>query len=78
MKYQIAEHRLENLLQRDKVNDPERVCEILRGEISSAINSYLTLSNPIQVRFHKDGERLIFSVEIEAERVKSFGYMPTI
>lgn len=76
MKYQIAETRLENILQRDKMNDPERVCEILKGELSSVIEGYISLSKPIEVRFKKEGERMLFSVEIDAERVKSFGYLP--
>jgi septum formation topological specificity factor MinE len=76
MRYQIAENRLENILQRDKVNDPQRVCEILKSEINSAIGGFLTLSHPIDVRFKKDGERIIFDVEIAVERVKSFGYLP--
>ena len=76
MRYHIAENRLENILQRDTVNDPQRVCEILKGEINNAIGSFLSLSRPLEIRFRKDGERMIFSVEIEVERVKSFGYLP--
>ena len=76
MRYHIAENRIENILQRDKVNDPQRVCEILKGEINNAIGSFLSLSRPLEIRFRKDGERMIFSVEIEVERVKSFGYLP--
>ena len=55
MRYHIAENRLENILQRDKVNDPQRVCEILKGEINNAIGSFLSLFLPIVIRFPKVG-----------------------
>ncbi len=76
MQAKIAQNRLENILQRDKITDPDRVCEILKGELQSVIEAYINLAQPISVRFHKEGERMLFNVEIEASRVKSFGYLP--
>ncbi len=76
MEYIIAESRLENLLQRDKSFDMTRVCEVLKGEISPIAQQYLTLCQPVVVRFKKEGEKLCFSIEIEATRVKPFGYLP--
>ena len=76
MEYVIANTRLENLLGRDKCYDMERMCEVLKGEIAPVIENFITTAHPINVRFRKEGERMLFSVEIEALRVKPFGYMP--
>ena len=76
MEYIIADKRLENLLQRDKSFDMMRVCEVLKGEIAPTISQYLNLSKPINVRFKKEGDKLLFLIEVEAIRVKPFGYLP--
>lgn len=77
MRIKIAENRLENILQRDKISDPDRICEILKGELTSVIQGYINLAKPLDIRFHREGEHMIFSIEFEAERVKSFGYLPS-
>ncbi len=76
MKYQIMEQRLNMVLERDKCSDPDRVCEILKGELSPVIANYIELNKDVEVRFRKIGERLLFQVEIEASRLRPFGYLP--
>ena len=68
--------RLSALLRKDKCENPQFVCEVLKGELEPIIANYITLSSPINVRFRKFGEKLLFSVEIDAERVRAFGYIP--
>ena len=70
MEYIIAESRLENLLQRDKSFDMTRVCEVLKGEISPIAQQYLTLCQPLVVRFKKEGEKLCFKVNEEGVSVR--------
>lgn len=79
MNYQIGEasiNRLSTLLRKDKCENPQYVCEILKGELEPIIANYISLSSPINVRFRKFGEKLLFSVEIDAERIRPFGYIP--
>lgn len=75
MDYQIMAGRLASVLERDKYNDPEHVCEVLKGELGPILEGYLQLEN-LAVRYKKLGDRLQFNVEINAQRVKPFGYLP--
>ena len=79
MNYVINEpsvNRLSTLLRRDKCENPQYICEVLKGELEPIIAQYISLTNPVNVRFRKFGEKLLFSVEIDAERIKPFGYIP--
>lgn len=75
MDYKIAK-RLEYILNNDKISDPQSVCEILKVEIKPIIENYLTLQNDIVVRFKKVNNKNIFFIELEANRIKPFGYIP--
>ncbi len=75
MRYQIAS-RLEEILTEDKFCDPQHVCEVLKEEIEPIAKNYLALNNDIKVRYRKDGEKSIFFIEMTAERIKPFGYVP--
>lgn len=76
MKFQIMEQRLNSVLERDKCYAPEYVCEILKGELSPLIQNYIELNSDLSVRFKKVGDKLTFNVEIDALRVRPFGYLP--
>lgn len=79
MNYEISEpsiNRLSTLLRKDKCDNPQYVCEVLKGELEPIIQNYISLSSPVNVRFRKFGEKLLFSVEIDAERIRPFGYIP--
>lgn len=69
-------NRLSSLLRKDKCDNPQFVCEVLRGELEPIIANYISLSSPVVVRFRKFNEKLLFSVEIDADRIKPFGYIP--
>lgn len=75
MKYEIMEQRLNSVLERDKCSDPQRICEILKGELSPIISNYIEPVD-IMVRFRKAGEKLTFDIEVETNRLKPFGYLP--
>lgn len=75
MNYQIMADRLSSVLERDKINDPQHICEILKGELSPIVAGYMQLEN-LAVRYKKQGDRLQFNVEIDAQRLKPFGYLP--
>lgn len=75
MDYKIAK-RLEYILNNDKISDPQSICEILKDEIKPIIENYLTLQNDIVVRFKKVNNKNIFFIELEANRIKPFGYIP--
>ncbi len=79
MNYEIKEpslNRLSTLLRKDKCDNPQYVCEVLKGELEPIIQNYISLSTPVNVRFRKFGEKLLFSIEIDAERIRPFGYIP--
>lgn len=76
MQFQIMEQRLNSVLERDKCYNPEQVCEILKGELSPLIRNYIELNSEVFVRYKKSGDKLTFQVEIDALRVRPFGYIP--
>ena len=75
MEYKIA-HRIQSVLNSDKISDPQTLCQVLRDEIKPIVENYLSLSKDFKVRFKKEEERNIFFIELEADRVKPFGYIP--
>ena len=75
MNYKI-ENRIEYILDNDKMNDPQILCDILRDEIKPIVENYLNLNSEIMVRFKKENNRNIFFVQIDADRIKPFGYIP--
>ena len=75
MDYKISK-RIDYILNEDKMCDPQRICNILKDELKPVIANYLTLKNDIIVRYRKDNNRNLFFIELDAERVKPFGYIP--
>lgn len=75
MRYQIAS-RIEEVLSVDKFGDPQHLCDVLQEEIQPIANNYLALNEDIKVRYRKDGDKNIFFIEMNASRIKPFGYLP--
>ena len=75
MLYKIQD-RMDYILNRDKICDPQRVCLLLQDELKPIVENYINIEKEIKVRFKKEGEKNIFFVEIEAQRIKPFGYIP--
>lgn len=75
MDYRIA-NRINYILDKDKMSSPQEVCKVIQDEIKPIIENYISLQNDIKVRFKKENNKNIFFVEIEAERIKPFGYIP--
>lgn len=75
MNYKI-QNRIENILNNDKMCDPQAVCELLKNEIKPIVENYLTLQNDLIVRFKKENNKNIFFIEFQAQRIKPFGYIP--
>ncbi len=75
MDYSIS-NRMEFILNKDKMCDPQRVCEILKEELKPIIENYISLKTEPMVRYKKEDNKNIFFIEINAERIKPFGYIP--
>ena len=75
MLYKIQD-RMEYMLEKDKIIDPQRICDLLQEEIKPLIENYINIQGDVKVRFKKENNRNIFFVEIEAKRIKPFGYIP--
>ena len=75
MDYSIS-NRVEFILNKDKIFDPQRVCDLLKEELKPLISNYLSLRSEPIVRFRKEDNRNIFFIELDAERIKPFGYIP--
>ncbi len=75
MDYQISK-RMDYILNQDKMCDPQRVCDILKEELKTVIENYIAIDGDFVVRFKKENNKNIFFIEISAERIKPFGYIP--
>ena len=75
MDYKITD-RLGFILENDKIKDPQYICEVLKDEIKPIVNNYINLQDEIKVRFKKENNKNKFLIEIDAERIKPFGYIP--
>ena len=75
MDYTIS-NRMEFILNKDKMFDPQRVCELLKEELKPVIANYISLRGEPIVRYRKEENRNIFFIELDAERIKPFGYIP--
>ena len=72
----IEEDRLMSMLSRDNAHSPERIRLVLSSEIQRVVRDYLELKEEIKVRYKMIDEEVIFMVEMRAERIKPFGYLP--
>lgn len=72
----IEEDRLVSILNKDNVNSPERTRLVLSSEIQRVVKDYLELTEEVKVRFKLVDEEIIFMVEMRADRIKPFGYLP--
>lgn len=75
MDYKIKD-RLEFILDNDKMKDPQYICEVLKDELQPIVNNYINLQDEIKVKFKKEDNKNKFLIEIDAERIKPFGYIP--
>lgn len=75
MDYKIAQ-RMQYILNNDKICDPQNVCQVLKDEIKPIVENYLSLNKDFRVRFKKEDNKNIFFIELEASRIKPFGYIP--
>lgn len=75
MNYKITE-RIEKILDCDKMGDCQYICDILKDEISPIVKNYIVTNEDIKVRFKKENNKNIFWIEIDANRIKPFGYLP--
>lgn len=75
MHYQISD-RIQNMMDCDKIINPQWVCHVLEEELKHIIENYLVVSKDMKVRFKKEGSKNIFFIEFEASRIKPFGYIP--
>ena len=74
----IEEDRLVTMLNRDNTNSPERTRLILTSEVQRVVRDYLELKEEIKVRFKLVDEEIVFMIEMRANRIKPFGYMPKV
>lgn len=74
----IEEDRLVTMLNRDNSNSPERTRLILTSEVQRVVRDYLELKEEIKVRFKLVDEEIVFMIEMRANRIKPFGYMPKV
>lgn len=72
----IEEDRLLTMLSRDNTNSPERTRLVLASEIQRVVKDYLELKEEVKVRFKLVDEEIVFMIEMRAERIKPFGYLP--
>ena len=75
MNYKILD-RMDYILEKDKLIDPQQMCEILKNEIEPILQNYLQTKGELKVRFKKENARNVFWIEVETERIKPFGYIP--
>lgn len=74
----IEEDRLLTMLNRDNANSPEQTRLLLSSEIQRVVKDYLELTDDVKVRFKLVDEEIIFMIEMRANRIKPFGYMPRV
>ena len=72
----IQEDRLMSMVGRDNSSSPENIRLILQSEIRKVVKDYIELSDEIRVRYKYFEEEIVFMIEMRANRIKPFGYMP--
>ena len=75
MEYKI-DNRMQYILDSDKISNPNYICKILKEEIEPIIKNYLVTKNDVDISFTKSKNNNIFTIKINAERIKKIGYIP--
>ncbi len=71
----IGSKRLENVLVKDKSENPNKVAEILKSDILELLKNYMDVEN-LDVDFEVSTDGYVLNVEANASRIKSFGILP--
>lgn len=71
----IGSKRLENVLVKDKSENPNKVAEILKSDILELLKNYMDVED-LDVDFEVSADGYVLNVEANASRIKSFGILP--
>ena len=64
---------LNELLVKDKFTNMDQISSILKDEVACISQNFFVLASEPIVRFRREGDNIVFNVEIEASRIKPFG-----
>lgn len=70
---EIGSTRLFNVLVNDKNQNPARILNILKSEITNVLSSYAELDDDIQIEMKTERGRIAFEIKAVANRIKDFG-----
>ncbi len=65
--------RINDILIKDKFSNLEQISEILKEEVSPIARNFFLLAKEPIVRYKREENNYVFSIEIEASRIKPFG-----
>ena len=71
---QIGQNRLKKVLIEDREQSPEKLCEVLKSDITNVVKCYM--ENPsCDIQTLEDEEDIVFLVKISTKRIKSIGVL---
>lgn len=70
---EIGNKRLVNVLIKDKNQNPSKIVNILKSEITEILSSYTELDDEIIVAMKTERGRISFEIKAIANRIKNFG-----
>lgn len=69
----IGNERLVNVLVKDKSQNPAKVVNLLKSEITEILSSYTELDDEIIIIMKTERGRISFEIKAVANRIKNFG-----
>lgn len=72
---QIGEMRLEKVLLRDKRENPQKVCSLLKSEIGGILKNYMEVSS-LCIEFDIVGGEYVLTLQAKAKHLKNINALP--
>ena len=72
----IGRTRLEKVLNKDKLKEPAKICEVLKSDIKKLAKNYCELDSDVKVVMTTEKDSFNFNVSFSASRLKTFGSLP--
>ncbi len=72
---QIGENRLKRVLIEDKHNSPEKLCDVLKSDITNVAKCYMDEPIVIIDASQDENDEINFNIVIKSNRIKSIGVL---
>lgn len=70
--------RMKKVLEQDRVCAGDKFSELLNSDLTKLLSDYFEFRDKIVTEFYKNNDKIKVQITFQAERIKSFGFLPNL